>query len=122
MDREVKEGDKNTAYFHVVANHRRSKTLVHALQGPNGSASNSKETLDIVVNFYKGLFSKEEQTSFSLSDDFFASPNKVNSVRMKLFQLPSLKRKSEMPFLVHTLMELLAQMACLGSFFSNLGI
>jgi hypothetical protein len=34
-DRDIKEGDRNTAYFHAVSNQRR-KMLVHSLDGPDG--------------------------------------------------------------------------------------
>jgi hypothetical protein len=34
-DRYIKEGDRNTAYFHSVANQRRSNMLVHSLDGPD---------------------------------------------------------------------------------------
>lgn len=34
-DRDIMEGDRNTAFFHVVANQRRKK-LNNVLDGPNG--------------------------------------------------------------------------------------
>jgi hypothetical protein len=37
-DRDILEGDRNTAYFHAVANQRRRKTLIHILEGPDGPA------------------------------------------------------------------------------------
>ena len=35
-DRDVKEGDKNTAYFQAVANQRRREKTINALEGPDG--------------------------------------------------------------------------------------
>ena len=51
-DRDIKEWDKNTAYFQAVANQRR-KTNIHTLQGPFGPTSDNKEMLDIAASFYK---------------------------------------------------------------------
>jgi hypothetical protein len=36
-ERNIKEGDRNTKYFHTVANQR--KTTVHDIEGPDGAAS-----------------------------------------------------------------------------------
>lgn len=55
-DREIREGERNTAHFQAVANQRRRKTLVHSLQDPNGPTSDSKEMLDIAASIYKNLF------------------------------------------------------------------
>jgi hypothetical protein len=54
-DRDIKEGDKNMTYFHVVANQRR-KTLIHSLDGPNGPTSDLGEMFKISTSFYKHLF------------------------------------------------------------------
>jgi hypothetical protein len=35
-DRNILEGDKNTTYFHVVANQRSRKKRIDSLLGPNG--------------------------------------------------------------------------------------
>jgi hypothetical protein len=42
-DRNVLEGDRNTAYFHAVANQRRRKKYIHVLNGPDGHVTESKE-------------------------------------------------------------------------------
>jgi hypothetical protein len=75
-DRDVKEGDRNTAYFHTVANQRR-KILVHSLEGPNGPTSDLGDMLDIATSFYKDLFKKENRDGFSLAEDFFSQDEKV---------------------------------------------
>jgi hypothetical protein len=55
------EGDRNTTYFHAVANHRRRKTLIHALEGPAGEVTNISDMLDVATIFgevQKWLLSK----------------------------------------------------------------
>ena len=57
-DRDIKEGDRNTAYFHAVANQRRRKTLIHSLDGPNGPVNDIKDMLGVAEDFYKDLLKK----------------------------------------------------------------
>ena len=57
-DRNIKEGDRNTAYFHAVANQRRRKTLIHSLDGPNGPVTKVDEMLKVASDFYRDLFKK----------------------------------------------------------------
>lgn len=87
-DRDIKEGDRNTAYFHVVANQRRRKTLIHSLQGPNGPTSDTTEMLDVATSFYKKLFGKEYPSGFTLSSNFFATSNKVTSEENEKLSAP----------------------------------
>lgn len=49
-DKDIKEGDRNTTYFHVVANQRRRKTLVHTLEGLDGPMSDHNGMLDLTAN------------------------------------------------------------------------
>ena len=60
--------DRNTAYFHAVANQRRRKTLIHSLDGPNGPVTEVDEMLKVASDFYKDLFKKET---------LLGSPNKT---------------------------------------------
>ena len=60
-DRNILEGDRNTAYFQVVANQRSRKKRIEVLEGPNGLAEDQKGMIDIAVNFYKELFAKESR-------------------------------------------------------------
>ena len=69
-DRDIKEGDRNTSYFHVVANQRRRKSVIHSLDGPHGPVTNPKDMLDMASSFYKDLFKLEDRKEFFLSPDF----------------------------------------------------
>jgi hypothetical protein len=57
----VLEGDRNTAYFHAVANHRSRKKKVLILDGPDGPVVEQKAMMEVAVNFYKDLFKKENR-------------------------------------------------------------
>jgi hypothetical protein len=52
----VAEGNRNTSYFHAVANQRRRKKMIQVLDGPDGPVHENKEMLKIVVDYYKDLF------------------------------------------------------------------
>jgi uncharacterized DUF497 family protein len=41
-DRDIVEGDRNTTYFHVVANQRRRKKQISVLDGPSGPVTEVK--------------------------------------------------------------------------------
>lgn len=55
-DRNIMEGDRNTAYFQAVANQRRRKKMISVLDGPDGPICDQEGMKKIVVYFYKTLF------------------------------------------------------------------
>jgi hypothetical protein len=55
-DRNILEGDRNTAYFHAVANQRNMKKKIEHLNGPDGVVDDSRGMLKIAADFYKVLF------------------------------------------------------------------
>ena len=87
-DRNIKEGDRNTAYFHAVANQRRRKTLIHSLDGPNGPVTEVDEMLKVASDFYKDLFKKENPSGFSLQNIFFSASEKVSPAENELLEAP----------------------------------
>jgi hypothetical protein len=70
-DRIIKEGDRNTSYFHVVANQRCRKKRIECLQGPNGLVNDTSEILKVAASYYKNLFKKEERGVVSLDANFW---------------------------------------------------
>ena len=87
-DRDIKEGDRNTAYFHAVANQRRRKTPIHSLDGPDGPVNDIKDMLGVAVDFYKDLFKKEHNSGFTLSSDFFFAEELVTLVENENLESP----------------------------------
>lgn len=121
-DIEIKEGDRNTAYFTVVANQRRRKTRINSLQGTSGPTSDTQEMLDIAANFYKNLLSKEDNSSFSMSDDFFSDQDKFTTDENDLLSAPFTEAGIKKQFLILIQMELQALMAFLSSSIRSSGI
>jgi hypothetical protein len=76
-DRNVLEGDRNTAYFHVVANYRNRKKKVLFLDGPEGPVVEQKAMMGVAVNFYKEFFKNEGRPNIHLVDDFWSHSEKV---------------------------------------------
>jgi len=78
-DREILEGDRNTAYFHAVANYRSRKKRIDFLESPAGHVTDQRGMMDVAVNFYKTLFAREDRGDIRLSDGFWEENQKVNS-------------------------------------------
>lgn len=71
-ERDVKEGDRNTAYFQAVANQRRKKTI-NALEGPDGLIEDTPSMLQHAGEFYKSLFGQEPTLGLSLGGNFWSA-------------------------------------------------
>jgi hypothetical protein len=78
-ERNILEGDRNTAYFHAVANQRRRKKLITMLEGPDGLVEDTKGMINIAVEYYKSLFGFEEKIGTGLAEDFWLEGEKVTS-------------------------------------------
>lgn len=94
-ERDIKEGDGNTAYFQAVANQRSRKKRIDVLMGPNGPVSEIEDMMKIAVDFYKDLFKKEHRENFNLCDNFWNEEDLVTDLEtenlQKLFSEEELK-------------------------------
>jgi hypothetical protein len=84
-DRNILEGDKNTAYFQAIANQRSRKKRIDCLESPSGLVYDQKGMMQIAVDFYKILFAKEPESGVNLGSDFWG--RKIKSPEKKMFFL-----------------------------------
>ena len=70
-DRFIKEGDRNTSYFHAIASQRKRKKKIDVLDGPLGPVDSDAEMLSVASDFYKNLFAREERANISLGNNFW---------------------------------------------------
>jgi hypothetical protein len=87
-DRNIVEGDRNTAYFQAVANQRSRKKRVEVLEGPNGLVEDQKGMMDIAVDFYKKLFAKESRMNIRIAADFWKDEDMVTEEENYLLTSP----------------------------------
>ena len=85
-DRDVKEGDKNTAYFHAVANQRRRKKTINALEGPDGLVEDTPGMLKLALEYYSTLFGSEPNLGLCLEDTFWQKEEKVTAEENALLE------------------------------------
>jgi hypothetical protein len=83
-ERWVAKGDRNTAYFHAVANQRRRKKMIRVLDGPHGPVHENKEMLKTAVDYYKDLFCLEPRPEIRLKPDFFSDEEKVSIAKNEI--------------------------------------
>jgi len=86
-DRDVKEGDRNTAYFHAVANQRRRKKAINALEGPDGLVEDTSSMLNLALEYYGKLFGFEPSLCFKLGDSFWKEEEKVSEEENALLEV-----------------------------------
>jgi hypothetical protein len=61
-DRDILEGDRNTAYFQAIANQRTRKKTVDCLMDRNGLVEDQHGMSKIAVDFYKFLFCRRKES------------------------------------------------------------
>jgi hypothetical protein len=70
-ERNIKEGDMNTNYFHTVTNQRRRKTTIYNIDGLEGTSNTIEGVIDVATKYYKELFKYESKPNINISRDFF---------------------------------------------------
>lgn len=87
-ERDILEGDRNTAYFQAIANQRSRKKKIDYLEGSNGYVYDKKGMMKIAVEFYKSLFAKEPDAGVRLSSSFWEENDKVTREENCLLMAP----------------------------------
>jgi hypothetical protein len=64
----ILEGDSNTRYFHGMANGRHRRKRIQSLVQDEGQIEGHEQLKSYITNYYKGLFSHPEESSFSLDE------------------------------------------------------
>ena len=87
-ERNVKEGDKNTAYFHALANQRNRKKRIAVLEGPLGPVTETKDLLSLATDYYKSLFGYEQKLDVKLGDNFWSKEERISLLENELLEAP----------------------------------
>ena len=87
-ERNVKDGDKNTAYFHALANQRNRKKRIAVLEGPLGPVTETKDLLSLATDYYTRLFGYEEKLDVKLGDNFWSEEEMISLLENELLEAP----------------------------------
>jgi hypothetical protein len=87
-DRDILEGDRNTTYFHAIANQRSRKKYIDYLEGPNGIVDNQEDMIKIAREFYKNLFAKEQRENIALDQSFWDEEDWVTQEENDMLTAP----------------------------------
>ena len=61
-------GDRNTEYFHAVANGKRRKARIYRLEQNEGVIEGEDDHKRYITNYYKGLFGPSKKNNFSMDE------------------------------------------------------
>jgi hypothetical protein len=87
-NRDIKKGDKNTAYFFAKANQRKRKKTITCLEDDGASYTNKNSMMNHVVQFYRTLFGKEQRENIKLDEDFWEAGDKITIEENGLLEAP----------------------------------
>jgi hypothetical protein len=87
-ERDIREGDRNTKYFHAIANQRRRKMTICSIDGPEGTMETTKEILKVASDYYKGLFKYEARHNINIDEHFFSQEEKVSEEERETLEAP----------------------------------
>ncbi|XP_024190213.1 uncharacterized protein LOC112194201 [Rosa chinensis] len=74
----LKEGDRNSAFFHSKASNRRSRNTIKGLKNEGGEWTTDPDEISrILVDYYKNIFATEGCDDAALSEIFRATPMRV---------------------------------------------
>jgi hypothetical protein len=76
-EKDIKEGDRNTKYFHVVANQRGKENTILSMDGPKGNVQSTEEIIKVATEYYKDLFKFEPKPNINIDEGFFMGEEKV---------------------------------------------
>jgi hypothetical protein len=76
-ERDIKEGDRNTKYFHIVANQRRRKTTIHSIECHASTVESTKDIIGMATEYYRELFKYERRHDIKIAEDFFKEDDKM---------------------------------------------
>jgi hypothetical protein len=77
-DRNILEGDRNTAYFQAIANQRARKKHISSIMGPNGLIEDQEGMVRIAVDFDNHLFAEEKFEEIRLETSFWEEGDLVS--------------------------------------------
>lgn len=64
----IVEGDRNTKYYHMIANGKHRKTKIFQLEQEEGIIKGDEQLKQYIANYYRKLFGPFEKNNFSLSE------------------------------------------------------
>jgi hypothetical protein len=86
-ERDIKEGDQNTAYCFAKANYRKRKKMIVFLE-EDGMTYNKTESMSkYATEFYKKLFGREPRENLRLDENFWEEDEKVTNEENQLLQI-----------------------------------
>jgi hypothetical protein len=87
-EKDILEGDRNTAYFHAVANQRRRKKQLAMLDGSSGPVTTTPEMQVVACDYYKELFGFEDRPNMHLGSDFWDPDDLVTELENEALEKP----------------------------------
>jgi len=76
-ERWLLEGDASTAFFHGVANKRKTKCLIRSLEDNGDIVTEVGKLKDLITSFYKNLFGSKRQSNVRLHSDIWKQNSKI---------------------------------------------